>query len=56
MTKTKWDFSQKTLTKTKSKLAVKINTGFKLLHTIQTAHNLQTHKNITNYNTQRPLD
>ncbi len=27
MTKTKWNFSQKTMTKTKSKFAVKINTA-----------------------------
>lgn len=31
MTKTKWDFSQKTLTKTKSKFSVKINTGLDTL-------------------------
>ncbi len=28
MTKTKWYFSQKTMTKTKSKFAVKINTDY----------------------------
>ncbi len=45
MTKTKWHFSQKTMTKTKSKFAVKINTGPKTgLHAYKVKNRLFSQK------------